>query len=144
MKSLKKLLALPNLQSLDIEATKFNDRMAAVLHESPTLRSLDIGATRITGKGLEHIARLQHLRSLDLWATRLEEADFDLLARLPQLEYLSVGHYYGIRTPFNPDTLLKRLSAIASLKRLWLDGVLLTDAQKEKYKSRFADFRHTI
>lgn len=139
---LKKLFAMPNLQSLDIEGTRFDDRMAAHLHLCPSLHTLDIGATRLTRKGLEHIVRLPQLRSLDLWATRLHEADFDLLVQLPNLEYLSVGHGGG-RQRFDPDTLLPRLRAVSSLKRLWLDGVRLTDAQKDKYETHFSDFRHT-
>ena len=87
--------------------------------------------------------QLPQIRSLDLWATRLQELDLELLAHLPRLEYLSVGGYARGQRVFNPDTLFQRLSAIPSLKRLWLDGVPLSNAQKSKFEKHFPQFRHT-
>lgn len=143
-KALKRLLKLPNLRSLDIEGTRFDDRMAALISESETLQALDVGATRLTRKGLEHIVQLPQIRSLDLWATRLEETDFDLLAQLPQLEYLSVGGNSFAPQKFNPDSLFERLCQVASLSRLWLDGVILNDEQKLRFEQRFTQFRLTV
>lgn len=136
LRAFKALLKLSHLQSLDIEATKFNDTMAALVSASPTIESLDIGATRITRKGLKHLCRMKQLRSLDLWACDITETDIDLLADLPNLEYLSIGEV-GEKKTFNAATLIPRLYAIPSLKRIWLDGVRVSAEQKGELEKRY-------
>jgi hypothetical protein len=127
---LEALLKIPGLQSLDLEGTKFDDKMAARIMTSKSLRSLDIGATLLTRSGVEHLCQMKHLLSLDLWATKITESDVDLLATMPNLEYLSLGGVEG-DTTFDAKTLLPRLQAIPSLRRIWLDGVQLSEAQKD-------------
>jgi hypothetical protein len=85
---------------------------------------------------------MTQLRSLDLWASRIAEADIDLLADLPQLEYLSVGQIEG-ETTFRAETLLPRLFAIRSLKRVWLDGVELSPKAKRQLANRYKYVRVT-
>jgi hypothetical protein len=82
------------------------------------------------------------LRSLDLWASGIKESDLDLLTHLANLEYLSVGGVEG-QSAFNPESLVRRLEAIPSLKRVWLDGVPLTEAQKATLESRYSYVRIT-
>jgi len=140
--ALDALLEVPELQSLDLEGTSFDDAMAARINTSKSLRSLDVGATLLTRSGLEHICRMTQLRSLDLWATKITEADIDLLAKMPHLEYLSVGGVEG-DTTFDARTLLPRLQAICSLQRVWLDGVQLSEDEKAILEKRYTSVRIT-
>lgn len=136
------ILELPKLESLDLEGSEFNDAMAEQISASTLLTSLDIGATRITRSGLNHLCKMRQLRSLDLWATSIQESDLDLLAGLPNLEYLSVGEYSD-GASFNAETLLPRLNALPSLKRIWLDGVKLDPSQKASLEARYELVRIT-
>ena len=54
-------LGIPGLESLDLEATAFDDQMAARLSQAKQLRTLQIGATRITRVGLKSIANMKQL-----------------------------------------------------------------------------------
>lgn len=140
---LKALLRLPKLESLDLEATNFDDEMAKQVHASGRLKSLDVGATEITRNGLMYLCRMRELRSLDIWATRIEEPDLELLWQLPKLEYLSIG---GIESGarFNAETLLPRLAGIRALQRVWLDGIVVTHKQERMLKSRYSTVRVTL
>jgi len=136
------ILTLPRLETLDVEGSAFNDVMAAQVSASTSLTSLDVGSTRITGAGLRSICKMTQLRSLDLWATAITEDDLDFLARLPNLEYLSVGDCEGDST-FHGESLLPRLAAIGSLKRVWLDGVSLDASHAEILAARYESVRIT-
>jgi hypothetical protein len=126
-RALDALLALPNLESLDIEGTVFDDRMAERLSASESLQWLEIGATRLTRRGLEHLCTMPRLRGLDLWATPLAAEDYELLNRLPALEYVSIGSYD--ETPLDGERLVPLLLSLPALKRVWLDGVTLDRAK---------------
>lgn len=141
-RSINALLELPNLQSIDLEGSSFDDDMAERIGASQGITSLDIGATRITRRGLQHICKMTQLQSLDLWATDLEEEDLDALQRLTNLEYLSVGNHVG-STNFKAASLLPRLAAIGSLKRVWLDGVRLNAKQRSQLEARYSSVRIT-
>jgi len=141
-KSLLALLSLPQLQSLDIEATGFDDSMAKRLCRSETISSLDIGATKISGIGLSHLVAMKALRSLDLWATRLTEDDLKLLRQLPNLEYLSVGNFEGCAS-LDPQRVVSLFLELPSLKRVWLDGIPLTPEQKLALESKLDSVRVT-
>jgi hypothetical protein len=136
-KVIEAILTMPMLESIDLEASNFDDNFAASISESNLLLSLEVGGTKLTGKGLKHICRMKQLQNLDLWATNIIEEDLDLLMELPDLKYLSVGGYAGNEN-FQAETLIPRLNAIQSLERVWLDGVKLTETQenglREKYK----------
>lgn len=136
------LLALPRLESLNLEATVFDDDMAERISTSKQLLSLDVGATKLTRQGLIHLCQMRQLRSLDLWATRIEEDDVELLSQLRSLEYLSIGGIAG-SDKFNAHTLLPRLSRIGPLQRVWLDGVRVSRQQKKQLESRFSTVRIT-
>ena len=142
LRALMALLALPHLETLDLEATVFDDAMAKRVSASKQLRSLDIGATKLSRRGLMYICKMKQLRSLDLWATRIQEEDIELLSQLPNLEYVSIGETEG-NTKFNAESLLPRLAAIRSLQRVWLDGVAISPGQKAKLESRFSTVRLT-
>jgi hypothetical protein len=142
MPVLDALLDLPRLQSLDLEGSNINDSFAKRLSASRSLCSLDLGATQLTGKGLKYICRMRQLRSLDLWASKIIEADIELLADLPHLEYLAIGQVEG-EAVFSADTLLPRLRAIRSLKRIWLDGIGLSQRAKRQLERRYKTVRIT-
>ncbi len=142
--ALDALLALPHLESIDLEGSNFNDKMAPRLHRSGSLRSLDLGSTSLTRKGLQTLVKLKQLRQLDLWATNITEPDLDLLAEMPHLEYLSIGKMCGDgKQLFTAATLLPRLKAIPSLKRIWLDGIKMTKTETTQFEAHFEKVRVT-
>ena len=136
------LLSLKQLLVLDLEGSNFNDSMAASLSTSKTLQELDIGGTKITRVGLQDIIKMKQLRSLDLWATKLTDDDLELLLHLPKLEYLSVGNYDGLQS-LDSDKLAALLLALPSLKRIWLDGITVTDAQNLALEAKLESVRIT-
>lgn len=142
-RAIEAILDLPKLESLDLEGSEFNDEMAEQTSASTLLTSLDVGATRITRAGLKHLCKMKQLRSLDLWAiTSIQESDLDLLAELPNLEYVSVGEFSEVPS-FNAETLLPRLNAVSSLRRIWLDGVKLDPPQRASLETRYESVRIT-
>ncbi len=136
IRAIAALIAMPQLQSLDIEGTSFDDAMAELLIDNHSLHSLDVGMTRLSGKGLAHLRTMKNLRSLDLWATGITEDDLDLLADMP-LEYLSIGRVDD-DTPssFSVETVMKKLAALPALKRVWLDGLDLNAEHLAEFKRR--------
>jgi hypothetical protein len=141
-KSMSAILSLPSLTALDLEATRFDDKMARQTSRSKTITSLEIGGTLITRMGLEHLVQMEQLQSLDLWSTTLNEGDLRLLLNLPHLEYLSLGTYDD-RPPLNADEITKLLLDCPSLKRVWLSGIQLETSQKQALESKLDSLRIT-
>jgi hypothetical protein len=139
---LSALLALPRLRALDLEATRFDDAMAARVARSSTITALDVGNTRLTGKGLRPLLDMQQLRSLDLWATRLTEDDVALLRHLPHLEYLSLGNVDG-GPSLDPHRVVPLLLELPGLKRVWLDGMTVGKAQRAALQAKLESVRIT-
>ena len=140
--ALEALLSNPELEALDLEGTPLNDDMARMIAQSTSIRSLDIGATKLTRRGLEYLSSMRQLRSLDLWATPLRERDLDLLRSLPHLEYVSVGGYAESES-LDAAYLVSLFGSLASLRRLWLDGVNIDQAQIATLKEKVASVRVT-
>jgi len=140
-KALVSLLKLPNLISLDLEATRFDDKAAAMMATSKVIKDLSICATKITKRGLKSICQMSQLESLDIWSTDICESDLKLLLRLENLEYLSLGGYQG-QTSLTLKGIMPYLEQMPSLRRLWLDGVVLTEAEKKVMQSRYEYFRN--
>jgi hypothetical protein len=139
-RSLAALLSLPELASLDLEATSFDDKMARQVSRSRTITHLDIGSTRITRTGLAHLVRMKQLRSLDLWATQITEDDLQLLLELPDLEYVSLGNHDGLRQ-LDSETVTRFMLTAPSLKRAWLDGIHLEHTQQQALEARLESLR---
>jgi len=137
------ILGMPNLECLDLEATAFDDQMAADMSGSTKLVSLDLGATNLSGRGLAHICKMKQLRHLDLWATKIQLEDVDHLSRLPNLESLTLGNF-DEGEPWAAENLLPKLLVMQPLRRIWLDGIPVNDIQKIRLESRFEDVRLTI
>ena len=140
--ALAAILALPQLTRLDIEATRFDDRMAKRLSSSRTIETLDIGGTPVTGIGLEYLLRMEQLRSLDLWATHITEADLPRLQDLPNLEYLSLGNY-DQHVQLDADAVCQLVLQLPSIKRVWLDGIVLNTTQKAALEQKLESLRVT-
>lgn len=142
MRALDALLAMPTLESLDIEDTPFDDAMAAQVAHSTTLHTLDCGNTKLTGKGLAALCRMPQLRSLDLWATHVALQDLDRLVDLPNLDYLSLGHPVENKAP-RIDGVMALLDRLPTLRRIWLDGIALDDATRKTLEARYTYVRIT-
>jgi hypothetical protein len=140
-RALEALLQIPTLENLDLEATTFDDDMAAIVAESKTIQHLDVGASRLTSQGLKKISAMTQLRSLDIWAIDIVEADLEFLSKLSKLEYLSIGGYDD-QTVLTAKNILPRLKEIPSLKRIWLDGIILTEHEKLALKAQYEYFRN--
>ncbi|TAG26299.1 MAG: hypothetical protein EAZ37_09570 [Burkholderiales bacterium] len=136
------LLSLTELRALDVEGSAFDDRMAASLCELPTLEVLDVGGTNVSRAGLTHLISMKQLRSLDLWATKVTEADLELLRELPGLEYISVGNYEGLLS-LDANKVVPLLLELPSLKRVWLDGISVSDTQKAALHAKLDSVRIT-
>ncbi len=139
--ALVSLLKLPNLIKLDLEATEFSDKMATIMSKSNAIKELSIGASKLTSKGLEKISEMSQLESLDIWATDIYEKDLELLLKLPNLKYLSLGGYED-QTRLTSKGILPRLNDLTSLKSLWLDGVILSEAEKISLENKYEYFRN--
>ncbi len=133
--ALAALLSMPNLTELDLEGTRFDDRMARKLSRSTSIDSLDLGGTRLTRVGLEHLVRMTQLHSLDLWALGLNETDLRLVLDLPNLKYLSIGGYAHLPS-LDADAITALILESRGLKRVWLDGIGLKPGQREALEAR--------
>jgi hypothetical protein len=129
------ILNKSQLTEIDFECSNFNDEFATIISQSKTITTLELGATEITNVGLEKICSMTQLKGLDLWATDVGEAEIDMLAQLPNLEYLSVG---GLdKQKLTAKNVLPKLYRLPALKRVWLDGLQLTDVERKELGERF-------
>lgn len=140
---LKKLISMESLTDLDLEASSLDDEMAETLATSRKISQLDIGASRVGRRGLQSICNMAQLRELDIWALDIQESDLDLLAALSNLEYLSVGGY-DEQTALTAKGVLPRIEQLPSLKRLWLDGIVLTKDEVSKLEKRYEHVQVTF
>lgn len=128
-RALAAILALPKLVSLDLEGTRFDDKMARMMARSQTVEVLSIPNTRISRAGLAHLCGMHQLRELDLWSTRLTVDDLGMLATLPELEYLSLGDMADVCT-LDPAAVTDLLLSLPKLKRVWMEGIALNPQQQ--------------
>lgn len=140
-KALDALLCIPTLEYIDLEATEFNDSMAATVAESTSIKHLEVGASNLSSKGLGFISKMEQLQSLDIWAVNISEKDLELLFSLPKLEYLSIG---GVddQTSLTSKGVIPRLKKIPSLKKVWLDGIFLNPSERSELEERYEYFRN--
>ncbi len=130
------LIALPKLASLDVEGTNLDDQMLERLCTKRSLTQLDIGTTAITRRGLIAVCTsMPQLQSLDLWSTKLTLDDLQLLTELPKLEYLSVGDLEGL-CDWDQAPLTKLLLDLPALKRVWIEGVEIDQAHRERLSTQ--------
>lgn len=125
-----------SLTNLDLEASNLDDDMAKELAKSSKIMQLDVGATRLGPSGLQEICKMTQLRELDIWALDLDAHDLDCLEGLPNLEYLSVGGHDG-QERLTSKNVLPRLAKLPSLRRLWLDGIPVTESEAKELRARY-------
>lgn len=140
--AVSRLVGMEALMDLDLEASDLTDVLASILSTSTKIVSLAIGATRVGPKGLQSICRMAQLRELDIWALKIQESDLDCLAALGNLEYLSVGGHQE-QTVLTAKGVLPRIARLAALKRLWLDGIALTEDEADQLERRYERVRIT-
>ena len=132
-----------SLTNLDLEASNLDDDMAKELAKSSRIVQLDVGATRLGPSGLQEICKMTQLRELDIWALDLDERDLDCLEGLPNLEYLSVGGYDGQKR-LTSKNVLPRLAKLPSLRRVWLDGIRVTESEANELRARYENAQMTF
>ncbi len=135
------LIQMASLKYLDLEASEFTDEMAAILVSNKNIKKLDVGATKLTRKGLGHLSRMSQLLSLDIWAVDIVEEDLDLLSKMSNLEYLSIGGSDG-QKKLTFRGVFPRLKALPSLKRIWLDGIVLTKSERKILEEHYEYVRN--
>ena len=131
------------LTNLDLEASNLDDDMAKELAKSSRIVQLDVGATRLGPSGLQEICKMRQLRELDIWALDLDEHDLDCLEELSNLEYLSVGGYDD-QERLTSKNVLPRLAKLPSLRRVWLDGITITESEAVELRARYENAQITF
>lgn len=132
-----------SLTNLDLEASNLDDDMAKELARSSKIVQLDVGSTRLGPSGLQEICKMKQLRELDVWALDLEENDLECLEGLPNLEYLSVGGYDG-QERLTSKNVLPQLAKLPSLRRIWLDGIQVTENEAAELRARYESAQITF
>jgi uncharacterized membrane protein len=79
---------LPNLASLDLNATRITDRSVALLAEARNLRLVRLAETAISDAALETLATLESLESVNLYGTGVTDEGVMKLGPLPNLRQL--------------------------------------------------------
>ena len=138
--SLTALLEMPSLTTIDLEGSDFDDDMAQAVSQSELITSLDLGGTRLTGVGLTHLSGMKQLQALDIWANDISAEDLGALADLPNLEYLSVGGYSNQET-LSAKEVLPTLARIPALKRVWLDGIPVSEEEQKVLEESYQQVR---
>ncbi len=136
------LLSMPNLTALDLEGTRFDDKMAKKISRSTTITLLDVGGTRLTRVGLADLVKMTQLHSLDLWALDLNATDLTMLQALPNLEYVALGGHEHAPS-LDADAITTLILESRSVKRVWLDGVRLERHQQVALEAKLESLRYT-
>lgn len=116
------LSSLPDLERLDLRATRITDAGLVHLKGCPRLRSLTlISVSGVTDAGLEHLKGLAHLEQLDLQGTGVTSKGFVHLAKLPRLRALKLS---GERIT---DECITQLTSLKGIEELLLAYTQVTD-----------------
>ncbi len=116
------LAALPELKTLRLTHTQWDDGAAALLRSLRHLTALDLGDSVITDRALESIGSLSTLVELNLDDTDVTDAGLPHLKSLASLRSLSLA---GTRVG---DEGAAHLTALAGLRELNLSQTQVTDA----------------
>ena len=87
----KELIALKQLQTLDLSQTEVTDAGIKDVASLQQLRTLNLRRTAVTDAGLKELTGLQQLRSLDLTGTAVTDAGLKELTAFQQLRSLHLG-----------------------------------------------------
>ena len=101
-----------------------------VVRELETLRELIFVVESLNDNGLAKLAQLPRLETLELYHTDVTDDGLKSLADFPALRVLKLGvsRKKKFGAAFLTDAGLAHLSAIDSLKRIWLSGPAYSDA----------------
>ncbi|WP_299923965.1 hypothetical protein [uncultured Pelagimonas sp.] len=135
-KAMTALSTLPLLKTLHLEGALFTDEHAAALSKSSGIRHLYVQTTQIGREGLADLCRMEQLETVDLWATGVKAEDLALLQDLPNLTDLSVGQFED-EGSLTAEDVLPRIAKLKGLKRIWLDGITLSQDQKTALQERY-------
>lgn len=89
--SLKDMVGLTNLRSLNLRATAVTDAGLKELAVLNNLQWLDLSETQVTDVGLKELAGLKNLESLDLRDTKVTDEGLKQLSGLRVLQSLTLG-----------------------------------------------------
>ena len=136
------LMENETLEALDLECSEVTDELVTELSQLKQLESLEVGNNPISGEGLKAICSMSQLKRLDIWNIEADIPALESLVSLSNLEYLSVGGVLDGGREYSGDEIIPILDAIPSLHSVWLDGVSLTEEQKENLSERYERFRN--
>lgn len=113
--------AFPELTTLDLEGTYFNEENLTHLRELTDLRTLNLNLTPVTDRALSHLATLAELRELHLGGTYVTNRGLNEITPLSNLTILDLSG-----TEVSDDG-LRHLSALKNLATLDLSGTEVSD-----------------
>ncbi|MBU1240216.1 hypothetical protein KKF84_08635 [Myxococcota bacterium] len=82
---LKKLLALPSLESLSLTHSNLDDEIFSVLKQMPRLRALRIGGLRVTEKYWDDFASMKNMEILKIQSASFSDLHMEQVAKLKKL-----------------------------------------------------------
>lgn len=129
---LRSLAQLPQLQSLDLQATRTNDAGLAELARIAGLERLELSDTPITDDGLAHLAALKNLTVLSVSRTQVSSAGLDSLHGLKRLKIWAADTQIGKKGKRDWEARSKRMRSP------------LEELQRREYKGDAASFQERI
>jgi hypothetical protein len=123
-------LSLPALTHLSLWNSTADDATLAAFRNCTSIRKLDLTGTRITDAGLAHVSGLNKLKWLDLSGTEVTDAGMSHLTSLGRLHWLS------LQETAVSDGAVASLGKVRSLRKLILDGEIVTAATLERIQQQ--------
>ena len=121
---IRKIARLPELQTLNVAGSNFDDADAARIAVCTKLQRLDLPGTQITREGLQAFAVLPDLVSLNLDNTPIDDDAIDAI-----LAHSNLKRLYLAKTSITNVGVAKLIS-MTSLLGLGLEGTKVTDAAR--------------
>ncbi|MGV3608994.1 MAG: hypothetical protein ACO1RA_21495 [Planctomycetaceae bacterium] len=123
---LNHLLKLPQLESILISRSEFDDSDLRALSNLPKLKSFGVGSDSVTGEGMTHFVGQEKLQHLYLRGSNLSDRGLEVVARLQGLSSLE---WYGKNR--TSDGGLSHLRGNLRLTKLLLKGEGISDVGLE-------------
>jgi len=136
--TIEKIISMPALTTLNLGDTNLDDGLALILSKSSNITDLFIACTNVASDGFRAICKMKQLTHLDVWSIRITDNDLQALESLKNLEYLSIGEYDEGET-FCGENVIRNISKLPSVRRLWLDGIKFNELQKQELREKYDD-----
>lgn len=136
--TIESIVSMPSLKELNLGDTNLNDELALILSKASKLTNLSIAGTEIGSAGFNSICKMKQLTDLDAWSVRISDSDLQMLASLENLKFLSIGEQDEVGV-FSGENVIRNISNIPSVCRLWLDGINFNEMQKQELRKKFDD-----